>query len=469
MIINGQKVNFDRIVRVTLIGWQGCIVEYCPLADESLIARIEFETLEIPSKNNPKKPGYTATVKLYNVDDRIATCIANNQKWLVDYVNAEMTDEQKKAAVKKYYSDRLQLRLEAGYWNHEGNKRDYKPLFEGFVNSSYTYRKGQDYISVLQCYNFMEDTPNNKAILDSISSYSEDETITTSENRKGDSNWNSTFHKFVSNFAIFKKNPLYHLTNDEEVFPKMTLVTDEDRKNGDFFIIRYATDATGKKADPILASKLSVGASGINTSSFYSNESTLYGLLSDLCKYKNSNCWWTEDYDFNTDKVTYIIYPKGSGSDYTESDKSEIQIVNYQNLLEAPTVTGGGSLTIRMLFEPTAKPLLRVALIIKDVGTVNGTSNSSVINASSFSATQQSINANLQSGNFTPLVQGPYSMSVYSQEKMNEQAQKKGYLFNIGFPIIRVEHKGDTHSPTWETNITTAPTIKGIFTKDLNK
>ena len=43
--------------------------------------------------------------------------------------------------------------------------------------------------------------------------------------------------------------------------------------------------------------------------------------------------------------------------------------------------------------------------------------------------------------------------------KASADADKKGYLFNRGFPIISVEHKLSTYGKDWTTTVKTIPTL----------
>ena len=52
--------------------------------------------------------------------------------------------------------------------------------------------------------------------------------------------------------------------------------------------------------------------------------------------------------------------------------------------------------------------------------------------------------------------------NVHSLRKQAKDANKTGYLFNTGFPIIRVEHKLSTYGQAWDTTVKTTPMTAGL-------
>ena len=114
MIVNDIKYNFDRILRVTVSANEGSqekqfVIEYCPMADERLNARIDVTEKEVPIVNiKHNGPGFSAKVRIYNPPVELVGMINQHAGWSLQNKN-----------LKSYYAGRCWVTIDAGYWDSQ--------------------------------------------------------------------------------------------------------------------------------------------------------------------------------------------------------------------------------------------------------------------------------------------------------------------------------------------------------------
>ena len=54
------------------------------------------------------------------------------------------------------------------------------------------------------------------------------------------------------------------------------------------------------------------------------------------------------------------------------------------------------------------------------------------------------------------------AQALAAQRKGTADSYLKGYMFNVGMPIVKVEHRLSTHKADWTTTVRTVPTISGL-------
>lgn len=510
MIINGTQVNFDRIVRVTL--WYGqapasttstdtvtpqtVILEYAPLDNPLFCPNIEAKITDITNPLNKNgQAGWTAEVTLTNPDDASRRIIANHMNWIMgdstfkDFLKKleaadsfEQLNEESDDLLTKYYENRVHIRVEAGYWEKTGQliydangnvigdtRRAYTTLFQGIVNSSVFYRKGVDDIMTLECHNFDTNQINLNAIKQSVGLrqsvennmemyYLMAEDERNKHNGRDAWTWDLMAQKLIRNFSTTRPDPDYKTNSTIRNYTPVRLVSSADRKRTDWYAVKYIYTPRDKDREN---NELRVRLQNLDTSRFYTVAATLTDMLSDLANWKDANVSFMIDDEYRKGRRVLFVWPRGEEIKFTSAKEADIQIVNYQNLLESPAVNGSGSLNIRMMLNPECKPLRSLALRLDDsFGLDQATGDSSVIRANQ--GLRESVSF---AGNPSPMVaavQGAYALSIYSQQIGREDVQNKGYLFNIGFPILRCTHTIQTRGNKWETQVQTIPMATGI-------
>lgn len=494
MKIGENIYNFDRVVKLTLFyakpngrDKQGkqkysienfVVIEHDPLSDwtnpntqkkekkNSAIARIDFETTDIGPQNRNQKAGFTANIRLYNITDDISQAIAHKGNFGPDLQKIEGA-KQRNEAWFNYQNSRLQCKLEVGYSDGNGGSETHT-IFQGYVNSSFSYRKGQDQVTELMCFN-RDDTSQDypiMCIIDNISEYSEVDVKKQLLDSLKASTWEQMFKNIVMMKSMTRPATatIGGKPENGQVSNFSVAMNDLERLPGNFdgwFKIEYIKNPDSMAKSESLRSKLQ----NFNIEGFSTQKRDMDSALNDLCAFKNLNLTWKMAIDTNgvDSRWAFYVWETGNGKKIGNGDNATIKIVNYHTLVDAPTVNGNGNMTIKMMLYPQAKPLQTVGLLIKDVGQSDGdyANTYEVVNAAKFSETQQSVAGGLSSGNYAPLVQGPYAIQVFHQDKTS-----KGYMFNKSFPIIKVVHKGSTHSKEWYTTLTTVPMAMGLTPGD---
>lgn len=536
MIIRNQKYNFDRIVRLKLYygstnaesASESVVLEFAPLADAQLCPRIEAEIKDIPNpseKNN--LPGWTATIKVYNPTDTVRRILAEHITWVqqfglkIDEGREQSADAVKEDqnAIQKYYASRVRAKLELGYWNHEAvapseginadtgtvkdskgkvtglqsdPRRQYRTAIEGYINNAAFYRKGRDDILEMTVFAFdaSETAYSQMYTASGIREYSQERDVwlqLTMEERQKRSgrnaaDWDSMLRKLVANFAITR--PVKNQNQNQDMaFCASPLITDADRKKvGEWLEIRYVY--TPRNPDK-LNRELEYRLRRVSVADFYTPWSDLSKMINDLCSWNGANVNWLRDDTLNEGKITLLIYPRGAGYQYVRPEEAEIQIVNYQNLLETPAVSASGSLHVRMFLNLDAQPLARLALILTE-NSFKRDSEGNLVKRTDRGGITDFVTVNPLAGSSTsgtdyyyeslsfqgtpnacfPMIMGANASSIYSLQMGMKNVINKGYLFNTGFPIQQAVHKISTHGNAWETSVVTIPLYNGAIKVD---
>lgn len=509
MIIDDKQVNFDRKLKVFFYyepteaaKEAGAVIEehillYSPKENFRFCPNIQVKVKDIINPNNKNnQPGFTAEITIVNPAEETKRIIANHQTWILDEINQEnfvaglSGEDEDRAydALIKYYKSRVRVKIEAGY----EDERSLHTIFEGWVNSSVTYRKGIDDYLVLGCHNFDPNELSKNAISNSVgiigkvqNNYQRYAALSESErdNRSGKNSptWDLMIKKLIQKFLTsrprrratttnytpvdsfnytpidtFKEriggpfSPTPEARNYSKVDPNLGfyVIPTYERLTNDWYKIFYVKKPSKKDAPWNINFPLMDKLTHLDTTNFYTVSPSLPNMLSDLCSWGRADVDWEIDYG-DGDMVKVYVFPLGADVEYTKGEEADIKIVDYQNLLEAPIIGGGGQLNINMLFNPDCKPGKSIALQLKEKKeSVAGTPSPYVAN-----------------------IQGSKSLALYSQqqtwseERTAEFSEGKPYdgnVFNIGFPIREVVHTLTTRGNTWETRVTTIPMLGGL-------
>ena len=525
MKINGRDYNFGRCLRVTFVknGKTLYKVEHCPELSRDMYVAMDVTVTDMPSATEKDKPGFQGSVTIYNPSKDLLDIIIGGATWLSDYVkNTEdlegvkgiksMTQAVGNNAMKRYYASRISAQIDAGYF--VDGKPNYRTILAGYVNGSSFSHRGVDDVLTIGIF----DIDMTQASIDSVSNYANStqaDYIEASHKNDFAPTWHETFVKYVQNFETDRlldnagKQTFDYLVsskseqavtplalNQNEQFNYITQtpvrVSDFDRSNKSWFNIYYAKSPSAWKAALLTQTRedTSVNSKVIDkelrdtlTNLKMPQDGGISGIrigevLDGLCAVYGGIHWVkiTE----NVGKVTYLIYRLGNERTFVDGEKAAIKIWNYQNLLESPSVDGSGKMTVKMVFNPNCVCLVHLALMLtKEFKKVIGkdkkgnliyqtTQETDVTrNVDSFESSQTqagmigSMVSQTSNASFgVTQINGTSALAMLN--KAVSDRNKKGYMFNIGMPIIRVEHKLSTYGKDWTTTVKTVPTISGM-------
>lgn len=479
-----QEFNFDRCLRISIYtSGKSCCMEYAPRQNPGLCPKMEAIINDNPaSELTASQAGFTAEVTFYNASSAIRTILAGHQSFTTDFIQnkdkvkndiQKMIDNPDESSeLEKYYANHCKIRIEAGYWDHENKTVNYgKPLFDGYVNSNVTYVEGTDTITKLYCANQDFTRMSAKVIgaslgmcpIDSeklkMQRLSSEERLIRSGSDK--SNWNAMLSVLCRNFIKERPNPLFMLGSAITTIEPLISVSKEDRKRTDWYEIRYIPSPQEKDKDDVELQTRLTNNFMLDIHGFYTNADNIITMLNELCSYKDANVGYIIDNEYKAGKVTIFIFPRGNTYTQTLGERAEVQIVNYQNLLGTPSVDNQGCLTVKMFLNKSCKPLDRLALILKKgLGSKTTTGNDLVIDPE-----YDGFEVLAPSGGLSPyqgLVQGARAFSLAFYQANARFAQQNGYMFNIGFPMIKIRHELSTHGKAWWTTVKTVPAYQGV-------
>lgn len=513
MNINGRNYNFGRCLKVEfyktrklesgkLESYRVFVVEHAPEANPDNYVAMDVTVKDIPSPTGKNKPGYQGTITIYNPAKELLNAILLGVNIFTNAnSNASDINSSTKGASKTdfidYYNNRLQARVSAGYMSKDNKSPVYSEILWGYVNGSSFAHKGLDDVLTLGVFNInFGNAPINKVTTEST----EEEYISAGSLKQFQGTWHQTLEHYIQNFAQERiPDKTQNLTidyitstpNSQRVFPladegkQMTYATqmpvpvsDFDRKNTSWFKIWYVkmpeflnkfttTEEGTLRADESsidysLSTELRNLQLPSNGGITGDNLATLIdGLCGQYIGKDGTRLGWKLIME-NVSKNNYLIYRLGKSKQICKGEKAEIKIWNYQNLLESPSIAANGQMTVKMVFNPACVCLLRLALMLdksigetdvtRDVGSFveSKTKNAQMIGSMAGQTSFANFAINQITGN---------TFLANLANKASADADKKGYLFNRGFPIISVEHKLSTYGKDWTTTVKTIPTL----------
>lgn len=446
-----KKVLFDRCVKIDFgtsrAGANKVLtIEYKPqYADKLnqrgvLCTRIEGTVTDVPKINNKTRtPGFTATIKIYNDNGDIAAECAKRASISTDFASPNAGLETKQNAYKQFIQNKLWATVYVGYWNADKQNADYTQIFSGIIQSNYSYRKGVDLITELQCSDIrIEEVSNSQLSLFFDSGPKAVETI-KEETEKVVKAWKPSQNSWddLANLAIqkFSKLKARAVTQWVQMTAAPEDVTEEDRERFGWWRIEY--DNT---EDAMLeADAHAIQAAGTPVKEYYSQNEEFSSIWGDILSiFPNGNVGCRIEDDIVKGVRVYKIYRLGKRSN-PKSDKHKYYVYDYQNLLSAPTLGTTSGLNVEMILRPEIKA-----------------GNYLQLNLTKEAEEKLGVSVGLgATGNsqFTSMLQGK------SSQVAKAQGSKNGTIFNTPFLIYKVVHSFSTHSNTWKTAVTTVPEI----------
>lgn len=489
MKIKGRDFNFGRCLKIEFYKGNSLalVVEHKPEVNPDCYVAMDVTVTDMPSPLASNKPGFMGNVTIYNPSKEVLTTIASGATWLSNYVNEEtvsaitkkitavsrenaietvesrapavytstMSSVAKERGMKEYYQSRLRAFIYAGYVVK--GVPNYTRILGGYVNGSSFSHKGTDDVLKIGIYDIDINEISNSTL-----GY-EDESIAMSKSvhrgsvletkwidrakTKFEPTWDSTLVKYVKNFET------EWLTENQELHVVYV------KSLRDWLNSKSKTGLDASIISPSLKQKLQTQKmpnGGINAHN-------LAGMLDGLCANASVRVDWLRDTD-NVSVNTYVIYPLGNSKTITSGTRANIQIWNYQNLLETPSIDGAGKMTIKMVFNPQCACDKSIALMLDPtLGETDVTRNIASFE-SSIVVGGRTVGSVSSTGNDAAVANNQITgnTNVQSQRKQANTANKSGYLFNTAFPIIRVEHTLSTYKSDWTTTVKTVPITGGL-------
>lgn len=515
-------------------------IEHAPELDRSLTAAIDINVKDMPSAHDKDQPGFMANVTIYNPNKDILNAISSGAVWINDYgkINESSNTIDEKDilnSTQRYFNDRLRVVIEAGYTKDEGTgvkSANYNNLISGYVQGSALYRKGTEWVLTFGVFDI-----DPMAMSRTITKQYLDENYKVyfnNDNRLVSDTWHNTLVKYIQKFekdrlatdaemskkyANSKAKPNNTDALDTEIngvtlnqiagnkdrrltdvlktgsnlpegktivtknqYPTIP-VTEEDRKKTNWFRVIYVTSyddyLNTKRGNetPDVAKDVELEAQLMSYKMQYGTAisgDNLPQLLNGLCA-KIPELNWKKD-DKNVSNIVYVIWKGKPVKDFVIGDKATIKIWNYQNLLDSPSISGAGQMTIKMIYNPDCVCLATIALMLKkeyETTIKDEDGKTKVVDALPTAIVKTNFEANLMEsmaaqtsglstyGNIQ--VTGANAVAALNKEVVD--AKKRGYLFNTGFPIISVEHILSTYKSDWTTIVKTAPSLYGFNVK----
>lgn len=493
-------------------------IEHAPEVDRRLNVAIDVNVIDKPSALSKRNPGFQATVTIYNPWRDLLNKINDYATWVNTYVdqNSGKSETEKQNAIDQYYESRLTCTISAGFIDDTG-KPMYTPLIKGYVNGSSLARKGlEDVLTFgVMSVDFMRESRIVEKELIKYANVEDEEydLITMSEaerETKFERTWYETLVKYIKQFEMVRisdpqtdpektRNIKYFTSTQSQqtgapTWTDVSRMTEEDRPltpistwdrdNSNWFDIQFVKSLSIWKRDnskfgrdwqtfdPLnedadLKIDLSMQIMPQNKGIYGSN---LAEMLDGLCAQAMYRVGWYRELD-NRKRNTYVIYRLGAEPLWVQGEQAGIQIWNYQNLLESPSVSGAGIMTVKMVFNPLCKCGITLALMLDKnlISGDNATRKLTDIEAQTTSGRlygSMSSNSNLATfGN----VQISGSNAVAATNKQAQDVKTRGYMFNLGFPIIEVKHELSTHSKNWTTTVKTVPCTAGLTFKQIKE
>ena len=511
MKIKNNSYNFGRCLKITftknVIDKNGNIVEvaneplfriqHSPEIDERLYVAMDVTVSDRPSAHDKDNPGFQGTVTIYNPTYKMLEVINQGATWVQDYINGKRKNKGT-TAIKEFYASRLTCTIEAGYLD-DNKQPQWNMILKGFVNGSSVSRVGVEEVLKFGVFDIdmMQKSHVAEQVITQIydPSYSASRILDSMNKNRFEATWYTTLIKYIREWETYRQPTprsvpeqqrllVYDLSTKakQEQFPStkdMSRITEEerpfvpvsefDRKKNNWFEVRFVNSLTlwqdlvrsaGRDWDNLA---ISVELEEALKTQKMPKNGAIYGtnlaqMLDGLCAVADYRVGWYKD-KTNRSRNTYVIYPLGTQFNWVDGKKAGIKIWNYQNLLESPSVSGAGIMTVKMVFNPECVCGRTIALMLdrKLISEDGVTRDLSKMESGDFGSMGTS--ADLATYG---TVQLGSTNALAAISKQVQQGKSRGYMFNVGFPIMSVKHELSTHKNTWSTTIQTVPVTAGL-------
>lgn len=475
MKINGREFNFGRCLKIEFYKGNdlALVVEHAPEYNPDLYVAMDVVVTDMPSPLEHDKPGFMGNVTIFNPSKQVLTTIASGATWLSDFVtNSEekritqkiviperkpraIEETVQNASMRNYYKSRLRAVVYAGYMG--AGKQNYTRILGGYVNGSSFSHKGTDDVLKIGIYDI-----DMTEVSESTIGAEEEQVFVSGRTGRGTvveakwhdtakakfaSTWDETFKKYIKNYETEWLDD-DHTINVIYVKSRRAWLNSKSKTHVEEGVLN-------RKLEQKLKSQ-QMPNGGIYSYS-------LAGMLNGLCARAEENVdWFKAGTDVSVN--TYVVYPLGTTRTVVRGKEADVQIWNYQNLLETPSIDGAGKMTVKMVFNPLCTCLKTISLMLEEtLGETDVTRNVASFEGS-IKTSGGIVGSMSSTGNDAAIANNQITGNTMVQalRKMTDTAWKNGYLFNTGFPIIRVEHNLSTYGPNWTTTVKTVPTTSGL-------
>lgn len=468
---DGVVYNMNRMMRVTIsAGNASEVIEYCPQADTRLNARMEAVVKYLPTVGTAStRTGFVGKIVIYNPPKTVVGLV-QKPVWSIDnyYANNQ----------KAYYNSLGFLRIEAGYWNENSKvntkeerlnsgRSGYKTLIDGYINTSSYYRRGTDNILEIYCFDKSskanDDFQKQVAATKATAPGYQDKTVQQDKYTKeiaADTKWYTAIRNIINEFSTEKspktRDKIANVVQSEELQMSLatTIRTAADKANGgqDFETIYIhppqGDPEDGYKIDKELkaqAENLAVGKR------FVINAGNIYTALEEIERTYPDGLRIHVNYPHPEPdgKTKYYIWQPGKGEggqDWSPVEEGGVvEIYNFQNMLETPSIDGAGNFTMKMLFNPkiTKSAFIRLRW------------DESLRFENMISGYTKGVASTANLANFHPSLEG----GLYNSQTRSI-ANSNGDIFNAKFRAGYITHTLSTHSNTWQTEVKTTGVAK---------
>lgn len=518
MNIKGQEYLYGRCLRVAFAGVKNVkdpstgkamtefFITHAPDVNRDNYVAMDVSVTDRPNARSQGNPGWQATVTVYNPTQTLLNVINSGATWVTDYVSENAKSADKANAIKNFYASRLTCTISAGYLNKDGMP-DWHVIMKGYVNGSSLARKGVEEVLTfgVMDIDMLDGSLVAEEQLANIygEQYKMQRMSDANHLNKFEKTWYETLVKYIRMWETgriadpqsdYDKNRSlqYELSTkpQQTLFPMRTdfsRITEEerpftpisevDRQKNNWFEIKFVSSlkqylTTVRKLGRDIGDTF-VGRGNIAVDlevdlkkQIMPTNGAIYGvnlaqMLDGLCARACHRVGWYCD-KTNRKRNTYIIYPLGNDPLWVDGEKAGIQIWNYQNLLESPSVSGAGIMTVKMTFNPSCVCGISLALML-DRTLIAG--DDATRNLSRFeSGDYGSMASSAQLATFGTVQLGS-SNAVAATRRVVQDGKSRGYMFNIGFPIIEVKHELSTYGKNWTTTVKTVPMTAGLTYK----
>ena len=483
------------------------VIEYNPRKAPYLCPRLEAEITDTPASQLKNRPGYEAQLKIYNPNKDLLAVIASGMSHILS-----------SGTVQAYYGRKLRVSIYAGYFSkpvtdlsgeqqmpknknepnitvtnavntQDGATYGSVPLFTGYVNNSFFVHKGVDNILTLACHD-IDMTANQFNQLKLQAKGNSFTPVYKSSNedlrlKPQKATFDLCFRWLVTKLAQYCYPAKYHVdmgsTNPDLLVP----VPEADRglTHTSWFDVIYVkslsaykeTVAAGYGLDAVsrdpdlerVATDPSV-VNKIHVDGFSTLASREPDALNDLCATDGRRLGYYKD-DEHFGRSVYVVFRLGNQHQSVPlKTRGIVKIINFQNLLETPTVSASGSLNIKMWFNRECEVWKHIALVL-DSDYAGSVEKTGVLNINNLNFGTNDYNNQLivplggtASNAAVATTQLSTSMAVSAVAHYQQLAAKNGYLFNVGFLMTKVVHKLTTHGKDWTTVVQTVPQLAGV-------
>jgi len=517
--LSTNNFNFDRCLKFVFTGGnlksdhkngetvaRKFVVEYNPRKAPYLCPRLEAEITDTPASALKNTPGYEAQLKIYNPTRELLALIASG-----------ISNILSSGTVANYYGSKLRVSVYAGYFSEQGGELDGEerlpkktkktnitttnaidsqdratygsvPIFSGYVNNSFYTHKSADSILTLACHD-VDMTANQfnqmrmRAQADSFvpvyKSTAEDLRL-----KPNKPTFDLAFRWLVTKLAQYCYPTKYRVDYGSTDPDNMVPVPESDRglTHTGWFDVIYVKDPSAYKATvgagggldavsrdrdlEIVATDPSV-ANPIDVRGFYTLASREPDALNDLCSADGRRLGFIKDEE-HFGRTIYVVYRRGNKKNTVQlNTRGLVKVINFQNLLDTPTVSASGCLNVKMWFNRDCEVWKHIALIL-DSEYAGDVEKTGVLNINKLNFTQ-SPNSQLivplggtSSNAAIATTQLSTSMAVSAAAQYQDVAAKNGYMFNVGLLMTKVVHKLTTHGKDWYTSVQTVPMLAGV-------